>query len=166
MPVDFHNLRNQGHGGRSAHPVKLVVSIALVLVVHGLAGFHIGADHDELHGVGLVGGKIERVVYHGHFVVAEAGAVQVALAEQVAPAAVAFIGAESLVIADGAPDLPRFVIAAESCPCRYADRAIEFNAGFHYHIHDSGCEHTAHGAAFQNKPLFHDAALCMVSSVS
>ena len=120
-----------------------------------LAGLHIGADNVEFGGVGFEGIEIKRIMHERHLSVAEILAVQVAIAEEIADAAIALVIAEAFIVAYGTANLVGFVVHAEGCPGRNTHNAIEGNAVLHHHIHDTGGEHATHGTAFQYKSPLH-----------
>ena len=126
-------------------------------MVDGVAGAHIGAHHKKVHGIFPKGFGVKRIQLFRHGVIAELLAVQVAGAQQVAKAGVALIFAVFGVVADGAPDLVRLIVAAEHCTGRNADGTVQHDAVLHQHIQNTGGEHSAHGAAFQHKSSFHTA---------
>jgi len=61
------------------------------LMIDGVAGADIGADHKVIHGGFPESLVVERVELFGHLVVAEILAVQVAGAQQIAEAGIAFV---------------------------------------------------------------------------
>ena len=124
-------------------------------MIDGLARFHIGADHKEIHGGGGKGRLVERIQLFGHLVVAEILAVQVAGAQQVAEAGIAFVIAVGGVVADGPPDLVGFVVAAEHCSRRNTYHAVYRDALLHQNIQNTGSEHAPHGTAFQDQSGLH-----------
>ena len=93
-------------------------------MVDGLTGAHIGAHHKKVHGVLPESLGVKRVQLFRYGMVAELLAVQVAGAQQIAKAGVALVGAVFRVVADGAPDLVRLVVAAEHCPRRHANGTV------------------------------------------
>ena len=135
------------------------LNVALDTALHSLANSSTAEGRVvgqlEFHGVGFKSSEIERVMHQGNFCIAEIFAVQVAIAENVAEAAIALVAAEAFVVADGASDLPGLVIDTECSAGGNPDCAIERDAVFHHHIHDPGGEHAAHGAAFQYETFLH-----------
>ena len=126
-------------------------------MIDGVAGANIGAHHKKVHGVLPESLGVKDVQLFRYGVVAELLAVQIAGAQQVAKAGIALIGAVFRVVADGAPDLVRLIVAAEHCTGRNADGTVQHDAVLHQHIQNAGGEHSAHGAAFQHKSSFHTA---------
>ena len=153
--ADLHDLCGQRHGSRCLHPLDILGIAGAALVVDGVTGAHVGADNKKVHGVFPEGLFVKGVQFFRHGVVAELLAVQVAGAQQVAEAGIALIVAVFGVVADGAADLMRLVIAAEHRPGRHADGTVQHDVMFHQYIQNACGEHAAHGAAFQHKSSFH-----------
>ena len=123
-------------------------------MIDGVAGADIGADYKVIHGGFPESLVIERVELFGHLVVAEILTVQVAGAQQIAEAGIAFVIAVGGVVADGPPDLVGFVVAAEHCSRRNTYHAVYRDALLHQNIQNTGGEHAPHGTAFQDHPVF------------
>ena len=134
-------------------------------MVDGLTGTHIGAHHKKVHGVLPESLGVKRVQLFRHGMVAELLAVQVAGAQQIAKAGVALVIAVFRVVADGAPDLVRLVVAAEHCPRRHTNGTVQLDVMLHQHIQYASGEHSTHGAAFQHKSCFHTIFLLVRSKI-
>ena len=119
------------------------------LLIDGLARLHVGAYGDERHGVALEGVVIEHVYLPGHHVVAKLGVEVVARGQQRPQAAEAAVAGKPLVITDGAPRLPRLVVATEGGAGGDAYEAVGLYAVLHHHVGDAGGEQSAHGAALE-----------------
>ena len=152
---DLDDAGGKGHGSRSLHPLEVLRAAGAALVVDGVAGAQLGADHKELHRGGREGLDIEGVQLFRDLVVAELFAVQIAGVQQVVETGVPLVVAVGKVVADGPPRLVRLIVAAEHRPRRDADRAVKRDAVFHQNIGDARGEHPAHGAALQNQSGFH-----------
>ena len=123
-------------------------------MIDGVAGADIGADHKVIHGGFPESLVIERVELFGHLVVAEILTVQVAGAQQIAEAGIAFVIAVGGVVADGPPDLVGFVVAAEHCSRRNTYHTVYRDALLHQNIQNTGGEHAPHGTASRINPVF------------
>ena len=134
-------------------------------MVDGLTGTHIGAHHKKVHGVLPESLGVKRVQLFRHGMVAEILTVQVAGAQQIAEAGIAFVVAIGGVVADGPPDLVGFVVAAEHCPRRHANGTVQLDVMLHQHIQYASGEHSAHSAAFQHKSCFHTIFLLVRSKI-
>ena len=163
--ADLHDLGRQRHGCRSLHPLDILGVAGAALAVDGIAGAHIGAHHKKVHGVLPESLGVKGIQLFRHGMVAELLAVQVAGAQQVAKAGVALVGAVFRVIADGAPDLVRLVVAAEHCPRRHTNGTVQLDVMLHQHIQYASGEHSAHSAAFQHKSCFHTIFLLVRSKI-
>ena len=156
--ADLHDPGRQRHGRRSLHPLDVLGVAGAALVVDGVTGAHIGADHEEIHRILCKGLCVEGVQLFRHGVVAELLAVQVAGMQQVAEAGIALILTVFGVVADGAADLVRLIIAAEHRTGRHTNGTVQHDAVLHQHIQNTRSEHAAHGAAFQHKSCFHNSS--------
>ena len=163
--ADLDDLCGQRHGCRGFHPAHILRITGAALIIDGVAGADIGADHKVIHGGFPESLVVERVELFGHLVVAEILAVQVAGAQQVAEAGIAFVLAVGGVVADGPPDLVGFVVAAEHCPRRHTNGTVQLDVMLHQHIQYAGGEHSAHSAAFQHKSCFHTIFLLVRSKI-
>ena len=105
----------------------------------------------EFHRVRLERRRVENVKLLRKFAVAESRAEEISGSEERFPRAVARIFREALVIADDAPGLPAFEVAAEAGARRHADKSIESDTAFEEHVEYAGGEKAAHRAAFQYK---------------
>ena len=153
--ADLDDLCGQRHGGRCFHPLDVLSVTSAALVVNGVAGLDVGADDKKIHGRGAERLGVEGIQLFGHIVVAELLAVQIAGADQVLKAGIPLVVAILGVVADGAPDLVGFVVAAEHRASRNADRAVRLDAVFHQHIQDACGEHTAHRTALHDQSCLH-----------
>ena len=163
--ADLHDLCSQRHGCRGLHPPDVLSVASAALVVDGLTSAHIGAHHKKVHGVLPEGLGIKGVQLFRHGMVAELLAVQVAGTQQIAKAGVALVITVFRVVADGAPDLVRLVVAAEHCPRRHANGTVQLDVMLHQHIQYASGEHSTHGAAFQHKSCFHTIFLLVRSKI-
>ena len=124
--ADLDDLCGQRHGCRGFHPAHILRITGAALIIDGVAGADIGADHKVIHGGFPESLVVERVELFGH-----------------------------LVVADGPPDLVGFVVAAEHCSRRNTYHAVYRDALFHQNIQNTGSEHAPHGTAFQDQSGLH-----------
>ena len=153
--ADLDDLCGQWHGSRGFHPAHILRITGAALMIDRVAGADIGADHKVIHGGFPESLVIERVELFGHLVVAEILTVQVAGAQQIAEAGIAFVVAIGGVVADGPPDLVGFVVAAEHCSRRNTYHTVYRDALLHQNIQNTGGEHAPHGTAFQDQSGLH-----------
>ena len=142
--------RGRHRSGR-AHIEHIFSGTCPTLMIIRLSGFRICNNTPELHRIRGKGAHIKRVKLLRQQPVIKIRVVQIACFQERPHADIARVAAVFCVVADGPPDLPGFVIAAENSTCRHADRAVEFDFVFHENIRDPGRIHAAHRAAFKHK---------------
>ena len=147
--VDFHRLRDERHRGRGAYPVERVE-----LAVDRFSRRRIGRDDVEFHRIRLERGSVEYVELLREFAVAEFGAEEIAGREERFPRTVAGIFRKAFVVADDAPGLSAFEVAAEACARRNVDQSVEFYSALEEYVEHAGGKKPAHRATFQYKSSF------------
>ena len=135
--ADLHDAGDHGHGAGGTEPFQqfpLILLFAVTEVVDGLPGLGIGADQIKFHGIFPEGLPVKGIQLFRDVVVTELGVKEVARGDEGPDARIAGVLCEPQVVADGAPVLAGFVVAAEGRARGYADPAVKSYALFHENI--------------------------------
>lgn len=137
-------------------------------MVHRLAGVHVGAHHEEVHGVFPVGLLVKGVQAVGNLPIAEVRPEEVPGGHQGAEAAVPGILAEPEVVPQHPPRLVGFIVAPKHRPGGHPNGPVKDDPRFHHPIDDAGGKQAPHGASFHDQTTFHGhlpffAQVCFLS---
>ena len=146
--------RTRRHRNRRRCPNPLDIALVAIgqVVVDGLARLDIGTHARKPHGAGAICLQVDGITLDGHLVIGKIGIEHVTGSQPACHARIALVGTIGFVVANGAPNLPRFKVVAKRRARRNAHHMIAGQTVLHPDVEHARRIHTAVAASLERKP--------------
>ena len=152
MPVNSNGTRRHRNSRRRPDPLDIALVAIRQIVIDSLARLDIGTHARKSHGTGAIRLQVDGIALNGHLVIGKIGIEHVTGSQPACHARIALVGTIGLVVANGAPNLPRFKVVAKRRARRNAHHMVAGQTVLHPDVEHARRIHTAVAASLERKP--------------